>query len=257
MDKKTFFKSFENENDFLLAILWENLNLCLNINFPVSTNYFFSPQIWKNLNNILPNFNLKLSLIGLQEECEKKLIIFSPSDYNDEIEKNIILFKICGKNKFKNLEHKDFLGTIMSIGIKRETLGDIFVKNNTAYSITTEKIYNILKKEISHVNKIPVIFSECTESNIPNLEFKTINETISSLRLDNFVSSILKISRNIAVSLIENGEVFLNYQIQKDKSKYIKEKDIITIRKKGKFIFSKIFGETKKGNLKISVKQYI
>lgn len=257
MDKNYFLNLFEYENEFLLAAIWDDLNLCLDISFPVITNYFVPPQIWKILDNISSKFNLKLKLLGLNEECEKKLVIFLPTNYAEFIETDIIFFKIDGTNKFKTLTHKDFLGTIMSLGLKRETLGDIIVKDNIAYSITLKDTYDIIKKEISHINKIPVTFSECSKESVPKLEFKIINETTSSLRLDSIIASILNLSRSLSTNLIENGDVSLNYLIEKDKSKTIKENDIITIRKKGKFLFCNINGETKKGKLKIAVKQYI
>ena len=56
---------------------------------------------------------------------------------------------------------------------------------------------------------------------------------------------------------MESGDVLLNYEIEKKNSRTISEGDVLTIRKKGKFIVSKILGENKKGKIKISIKQYI
>ena len=71
------------------------------------------------------------------------------------------------------------------------------------------------------------------------------------------IAEIAGISRNEAVSKIENGEALLNYNYCRDKSFPIKENDVITIRKKGKFIFESSLGENKKGKFKLAINQVI
>ena len=64
-------------------------------------------------------------------------------------------------------------------------------------------------------------------------------------------------SRSKGLELIETGEVSVNYVVDKEKNSPLKEGDIVTIRKKGKFIFEKILGENKKGKIRVLIKRFI
>lgn len=77
------------------------------------------------------------------------------------------------------------------------------------------------------------------------------------MRLDNIISTVLNNSRSKGLEFIESGEVSLNYSVEKEKNKTVKEGDIIAIRKKGKYIFEKILGENKKGKIRVLIKKFI
>ena len=80
---------------------------------------------------------------------------------------------------------------------------------------------------------------------------------MSSLRLDSFFSSATRLSRQKSVEEIEKGNVLLNYNLEKDKSAEIKEGDILTVKKYGKFKFLNIKGESRKNKIRIDVKKFI
>lgn len=257
MNKTYFFNTFQKEDSFLIAPIWEDIQLCLNIDYPIYGNIFLPPSIWSKIESMSDSLKLNIKTIGTSDFSEKKMIIFFPINFETEnLISNVVHFKIVGTNKFKILQHKDFLGTIMSLGLKREFLGDIIVKDNIAYGVTTKDIFNIIES-IEQVNKISVKVELCNKESIPNPEIKESPYTTSSLRLDSIISSILNTSRNISVNLIEAGDVSINYSIERNKSQIISENSTITIKKYGKFFFSKNLGENKKGKLKIIIQQFI
>ena len=88
-------------------------------------------------------------------------------------------------------------------------------------------------------------------------EFEEFKIIISSNRLDNFISELAKCSRTKATEIIEEGRVFINSENEIRLSKKINEKDIITIRGKGKFVFDSIEKETKSGKVVVNIKKYI
>lgn len=258
MEKNYFFNSFPKEDEFIVASLWEDYQLMLDIDFPVYSNIFLPPHIWVKLENLFKNSNTKIECVGLTESSEKKVIAFCPKDFSKEnLDFPIKFFKISAPNKFRELQHKDFLGTIMSLGLKREVLGDIIVKENTGFCVAFDDIYEVVRQELNQISSLPVKVELISNEEIPKLEFKEIIETVASIRLDSLVSAISGISRNSCLELIEKGEVLVNYSPEKNKSKTIEENSVITIRKKGKFIFEKILGENKKGKYKILIKKYI
>ena len=93
-------------------------------------------------------------------------------------------FKIANGSKFKELEHKHYLGSIMSLGLKREILGDLIVKDGICYGIINEELFTFLKENLKMIGKIPVEAEEIISGDIPETEFKELVESIASLRLD-------------------------------------------------------------------------
>lgn len=258
MNKKYFFNLFPNEDEFLIASIWEDISLCLEIDYPVYGTVFLPPQIWTKLYEVCSSINLDVHTFGLTPYSEKQLAIFTPKNFDSSLlEKVVTYFKIDATNKFKSLQHKDFLGTIMSLGLKRETLGDIIVKDNIGYCVALNNIFNIIKDNLNQISTIPIDIDTISTSEIPQLEFKEIIDTVSSFRLDSIIASIANASRNISTNLIESGDVFINYNAEKSKNKVINIGSVITIRKIGKFILEKNLGENKKGKFKILIKQYI
>ena len=166
-------------------------------------------------------------------------------------------FKVTNRSKFKELEHKHYLGTIMSLGIKRELMGDLIVEDDSCYGIVSEEIFDFLVDNLKEVGRNPVTVEEVDRSQVPSLKFEELVDSVSSVRLDNIVSVMINNSRSKGLELIETGEVSVNYVVDKEKNSSLKEGDIVTIRKKGKFIFEKILGENKKGKIRVLIKRFI
>ena len=258
MNKMQFFNYFEKEDEYLLASIWNDIELCLKMDYPVVSEIFYSINIWKKLSEIVGLKGLKVRCYGLTEESEKRGVVIFPLDFDEDIfDLEYIYFKIDAQNRFKILQHKDFLGSILSLGLKRKLIGDIIVEKNIAYSVTTQNIYNILNASLQKINIVPVKLSIIEKEEIPAVKFKEFTKNITSLRIDSLVSTLANISRSNAVILIEKGDIFINYNVEKSKSKVVEIGTTITIRKVGKFRLENIIGETKKERLKVLFKQYI
>ncbi|MGL5962817.1 MAG: RNA-binding protein [Fusobacteriaceae bacterium] len=258
MTKNNFLKNFPNEDEFLLASLFDEIELCRDIEYVVYSSYFLPPSIWKTLESIQEYLKIRVLTCGLNEFSERKVVAFYPQDGEEwELFFPIKYFEIHGKNRFRELKHKDFLGTLMSLGVKREVMGDLIVSENFCYGVILEDFFQIICDQVKSVATIPVTITEANSSQIPEPQFSEINDTVQSLRLDTIISSALNCSRSISENLIESGDVSVDYQIEKKTSKIISPQTVITVKKKGKFIFSKDLGENKKGKIRIQIKKYI
>ncbi len=257
MDRKKILEMFQPEDNFLVGNLLDDIELAKEIEYPVYSREFYNPSIWKKFEELKNYLNIEIQTLGLTSESEKRILCFYPQKTEFEFLFPVKFFKIDGTNKFKTLEHKDFLGTIMSLGIKRMLLGDIIVENNIAYLVSFDNIYELISKNIELVGKIPVKIFEIAKEEIPALKFIIKEDTVTSLRLDNILCAITNCSRGDASNYIENGDVQVNFSVEKNKSKIIDEGASIVIRGKGKFIFEKIIGENKKGKFRIIIKKYI
>lgn len=255
MDRKKLQSLFSELDSTLIGSFCDDIELCEQIDYPVYTKYFYPPQFWSRLENI--NEGVNFETIGLNDSCEKRMIGIIPKEFDRNfLEFPVKYFKITNNSKFKELEHKHFLGTIMSLGIKREILGDLIVKNGVCYGIINEELFDFLIDNLKEIGKTPVNIEKINFHEIPESEFMDIIESVASMRFDVIVSALGNFSRNDGSEKIEAGEVLLNYGVEKEKSKIIKEKDIISIRKKGKFIIESILGESKKGKIRILAKKF-
>ena len=130
------------------------------------------------------------------------------------------------------LTHRDFLGALMGCGIKRETVGDIYVSEGSCdFLVTREILPYLLQNFLSagrtklHVEQLPI-----DQIRVPEQKVKAVRDTVSSLRLDGVVSSGFSISRGKAADYIAAGKCELNYAPCMKGDKQAAEGDVITIR---------------------------
>lgn len=157
----------------------------------------------------------------------------------------------------QKLTHRDVLGSVMSLGIKREMLGDILINNSEAYLFCLTQISEYIKDNISRISHTSVkaeIVSQIPDGIISEPESREI--IVSSLRLDAIISTVYKLSRSEASKLFSNGRVFVNSKLTENSSHKVRDNDIISVRGYGRFVFENQVRTTKKERLIISVKIY-
>ncbi len=157
------------------------------------------------------------------------------------------------------LTHRDYLGSLMGLGIKRECIGDIlYIDKGQVVVFVRDEISEYIISELKSVRKTSVKVTYYT-GDTSKFCYKTeeLKFNVSSLRIDNVVSSIACCSRSDAVLLITSDKIFINHLSVRKPSNNVSDGDIISIRGKGKYIYKGISGTTRKGNLIISVLHYI
>ena len=200
---------------------------------------------------------------GGREEADRNILLFYPEKISLEmLEKNYEKILEVIRIKLPNgieYEHRDFLSGIMKLGIKREKFGDIVVTDFGADIISLSEVSQYLVdglKNLTRFKKSEIKVENIKELKVVENEFEDIKIIISSIRLDNFVSELARCSRTNAQEIIKEGRVFINQINEYKDDKKVNINDIITIRGKGKFIFSGIEKETKSGRLLINMKKY-
>ncbi len=156
------------------------------------------------------------------------------------------------------LAHKDFLGALMSLGIKRETVGDILITDGRAVVFLTEEISKYVINQIETVGRVGVTASLGIEGELPNASKRVSGSyTVSSLRLDCVVAALCCVSRNGADELLRDGKVMLNSIITEKATKTVSAGDKLTVRGYGKYDITSVDGVTRKGRSIITVEKYI
>lgn len=155
------------------------------------------------------------------------------------------------------LTHRDILGSIMNLSIEREHIGDIVIKDSTAFVFVTRKMSDFICENLTRIRHTAVKCekSEFIETDcLFTLEEKDVIS--SSLRADCIISAVYNLSRSTADSLFANKRVFLNSALLENSSKQLKPSDTVSVRGFGKFIFEKEVSSTKKGRLKLKIDIY-
>lgn len=220
-------------------------------NHITQTTDFLDPYETYLAKSVLNSFtDIKYLVKGGYDESERKIIIIYPEYiFKEDIEVSITSLNITGD--LKGIEHKDYLGSILSLGINRNKLGDILVYEDHGLVIAKKEItdfilYNLEK--IKNKNVKSSIFS--TEDIIPpELNYKIRKEFLSSLRLDTIISSVFNLSRKDSLSLINSGDVKVNFEEIDKPSREIEQGDMISVKKLGRFILYKTFGKSKSGRI--------
>lgn len=155
------------------------------------------------------------------------------------------------------LSHRDYLGALMSLGVKRELLGDIYVHEKSAYVFCLDHIAEFIKENlisVRHTNVSITILDEVPEMAGPVLKDKTI--IAGSERLDAVIAQVYNVSRSQSLGLFTQGKVFVNGKQITNNSITCHPDDKISVRGYGKFLYDGLSGTTGKGRCRIQIRIY-
>lgn len=193
--------------------------------------------------------------IGAERQCA----CFIHEDFAGEPIYNLACVEAQWNDKFYRLSHRDVLGSLMGLGIKRETIGDLLISLGQVKIICTDKIADFIKDNLVKIGNAAVSCSLGDLAGIAPKEerCKEITSTVASLRIDAIAAAGFGTSRSKMASLIEADKLKLNWQAVKSSSQTVKEGDIISTRGRGRLEIAQINGTTKKGRTVVVLKRYI
>ena len=254
MDKNKILLNFGEEDRVEVLNLYEKYSLAKEKNITVFGNNFYSPNVWTYFKKNFETKYFKIDDYGFFDEAERRMVCFN-NCYSTPYPLSII--EIQNKSKFNTLTHRDYLGSVLSLGIKRNKIGDLLVKDQSCFLPVCDEIKEFVISNLSTIGGAPckvVLLNENIE--IPKAEFEEIVILVEHLRIDSIISKLASVSRSKAQSLIEQGRVLLDYNKIKDKSEKVVLGQRITIRGIGKFIVGETIGSSKSGKNKIIMKKY-
>lgn len=244
------------DKKILLSRANDLFKLCDKYASPRFSQFLDGAEIADIRDNIHFPYGYNVMFWGGFEDCERKVLGVFPEWEEAEEEKfpiSVIKF-IPGFTK--KLSHRDYLGTIMSLGIDRAKIGDILVEENAAYVFAYSDIAEYIADNIAKIANTGVK-SELLSGDgidIPKKNYKFAEVVCASLRLDAVIAGALNISRNVSMQLIGAGKVKLNYREANQSSKILKEGDLVSVRGYGRFFLEEEGELTRKGRLHITVK---
>ena len=209
----------------------------------------------QNILHTLPKNKLysRYVLFGGYDMAERQMAAFIPealslrygvSDITPkEIDYPFCAVKIEPKNKrfSEDLTHRDFLGSILNLGIDRSKTGDILVTEDLTrvrHTVIDSSVINL-----DMINYTP--------------DFQQIKGTVSSVRLDSLLPLAFSSSRSKLSGLIEGAKVFVNGKLITSNGYQVKEGDLISVRGLGKFRFEEAGKITKKNRISVTIQKYV
>lgn len=216
---------------------------------------FLDPRERFIVESLVAGSDLLVGSYGAFSESERMRVLLYPDYYVPEKEDyGIAIFSVKYASKFLTIEHKDVLGSIMSLGLERYKFGDIHLEGDEVQFAVVTELKDYISANFTSIGKAKIAVEELlNEEDLIVSEsawIETMN-IVSSLRLDTVIASLLSISRQKAASLIRGDKVRVNWTSVNDSSLILYESDILSIRGSGRFKVVAIEGRTRKDNIKL------
>ena len=214
------------------------------------------------LHSLLPSLHASVEFYGGYGYAQRQVAVFLQPDAFFEIRKEdypVTVLKIQPKNpRFtEDLNHRDYLGALMHLGIQRELIGDILVQgDHSAVVFCINRAMDILQ-DIHRIRHTEVVVDTIATTNFSyEPKFREELLLLASNRLDVLLAAAAHLSRKETNLLIDQGKVFLNARECYDHNRGVKEQDLLSIRGIGKLEILEFSGETKKGKQKVHIRWF-
>lgn len=201
---------------------------------------------------------------GGAEGCERVMVRFGDAaQLGYEVDFPISILKVSPLHpKYcEALTHRDYLGAFMSLGVERDTIGDIIVKEKTGYAFVCDSVAGHICDGIDSIRNTTVICAKCDPAGetgiVPEPELEEVMIIVPSPRIDAVIAKLYNLSRSTARNLFTAGMVLMNGHSCGNESLIPKEGDVFAVRGHEKFIFDSVGETTRKGNVMVRVRKYI
>jgi len=202
-------------------------------------------------------------LFGGFPGAERVIAVFYPDfmndDERDEYNETVLKLLEVKPNASGSFSHRDYLGALMALGIRREVTGDIIVEAEKCSIIVLNDISSYIASNLLKVGNtgVKLTILDILDLSTPESKAAEIRTTVAALRLDSICAPAFGISRSKAAEYIKAGRVNLNWEITQNPDKLVREGDTISLKGKGRAILEKTGGKTRKDRLAISISKLV
>lgn len=261
MDKHSLLKSYcQPDEKLLLAKVLDQADLSLKKHIVVFSDFLSPTEVALACDMLKRVGDTEFSTFGGYNESERRMIAVYPDYFTYDVIYPISAIEIRYNAKFSSgLSHRDFLGSILGLGIERDKLGDIIVADGYAVCFAENVITDYILSGLETVGRTKVK-SEVIEFNediVPKRNMITKSMTVASLRVDAVFGAVFGESRSSIQQLINSEKASVNWLPIKNSSSPVKEGDVLSLKGEGRGILLSVKGETKKGRISITVGKYV
>lgn len=201
---------------------------------------------------------IRLQREGGYRGAERARLLISIDLYPKELlDPGVTALEITAVEEGEDLTHRDYLGAITGLGLRREKIGDIILIDGGCQVIVADEVKGFLLSNLTCVGRKPVRVSEVDLEalKVEPARVKEIETTVASLRLDSVAGEGFSMSRSKMAREIKGQKVKVNWRAVTDPAYLLKVNDVISIRGRGRVIVESVLGETKKGRIRVKLKR--
>ena len=254
------------ENDILISHALDLARRCRE-EYVITSTPFLDLSERSAVDGAVRKSGAKYAFFGGYDDAERTVCVFYP-DYIDDLtsyfdenpdECPISVLRCTYSAGAPAPSHRDYLGSLTGLGIKREKLGDISVYDGGADVLILKEIEKFLLAEYKSAGRVKLdVKAAALESfHAPEFKIKTERGSVASMRLDGLVSEIFSLSRDKAAEAIEAGLVFVDGARTLKSDAKVSAGSKLVLRGKGKSVIKEIVGTTKSGRTAIIYDKYL
>lgn len=202
---------------------------------------------------------VRFNSFGGYAKAERRRMVVYPDYYIVEtIEPALAYLEVQTKSQTP-LTHRDYLGSLMGLGLKRDKIGDLLVSDDSCQLVVVPELVEFVQIHLERVGNQKALVQEIEgeQLNIPNLREKMIKSTVASLRLDAITALGFSESRTRMVKEIKAEKVKVNWKVIANPDFSVNPGDIISFRGHGRMVFQEQTGQSKKGRLGVLLVRYL
>ena len=260
MDRRELLDRAARDEDerLLLGRVWDKWEQCRLRSIPTATD-FLSPQEQAAAQRLgALGVHDGYVFFGGYDGAERQRLFFLP-DWAETPDADAVAAVTATWYGGEHLTHRDFLGSLMGLGLTRGTIGDILVTDSRCQVLTLPKTADYLLSEWESAGRVKLKTAPLPpeELEIPAQACRELRDTVSSLRLDNVLAAGFSLSRGRAAEAVEKGSVQVNYVTCVKPDKPVSAGDTITCRGLGKCVLDSVGSPTKKGRLPVVIRRFV
>jgi RNA-binding protein YlmH len=223
---------------------------------------FLSPREQLDAQNLLQQAHApRYVALGGYPEAERRVLVFLPDWQEEELVQPAEFLSVLRCRWFQedSLTHRDLLGALMGMGVRRDTVGDILVGEDSCDLIVLPTVAGFLRDSLTSAGRVRLRVEELPleELAIPVQQRKQLHDTVAALRLDSVLAVGFSISRSKASQLIASGRCAVNWRETNKSDLTLQEGDVLSCRGLGKCKLTQVGALSRKGRINITVERYL
>lgn len=196
---------------------------------------------------------------GGYEGAERQIMAFTPELVDYQLEYPLVAVEVSGNFNFATVTHRDYLGSLLALGIKREMVGDLLVGTAGCQLVLQQTIASYVIANWQAVGRVGVRVAEIPVADLtpPEPEIVWRQATVASLRLDAIAAVAYGISRTQAAAQIRGGKLKHNFTVETRCEKTVEAGDTLSLAGQGRAQLREIGGQSRKGRWHVQIARLV
>ena len=185
-------------------------------------------------------------------DAERKVVAFAEEE--ELAQWPIVCLRISWNARYGAPGHRDLLGSILGLGMGREKIGDLYVREGEAFAFVLKDMAGYIAASLDRVGRTPVRVEQLEAW--PQLSAaggSEVTATVASMRLDAVIGAAWKLSRGRAAELVASGRVQVGHLPELRCDRQLDEGAVISVRGMGRAKVERVGGKTKKGRISVTI----